>query len=129
VRYADFRDRFEDALHEGGLFVRGVDRRIETIDLADGARHWEVNIWRANSRSAEPFHVSAVIAFTWDPINAARAYTTEEDLLEAVIGRRRRDQNRTPLGPRGSLSSRPSSVWVDHADARAPDVRRLDGRR
>lgn len=71
MRYADFRDQFENALQEAGLFVRGVDRRIETIDLADSVRHWKVDIWRANTRSVEPFHVSAVIAFTWDPINTA----------------------------------------------------------
>jgi hypothetical protein len=70
--------------------VRGGDRCIETINLADGVRHWEVTIWVPDAQSAEPFHVSAVISFKWDPVNAARAYTTEEDLLEALVGRRGR---------------------------------------
>jgi hypothetical protein len=89
LRYADFRVRFEGALQDAGLF-RGADRRVETIDLGDGVWHWELTIGMPDARAAEPFYVSAVIAFTWDPINAARAYTTEEDLLEAVVGRRPR---------------------------------------
>ena len=147
MRYADFRNRFEDALQEAGLFVRGVDRRIETIDLADSVRHWEADIWRANTRSAEPFHVSAVIAFTWDPINTARAYTTEEDLLEAVVGRRRRpikterrwvrvDLSLHARLPYGSTTPMPEpqmfAGWTaaveQHADAAFTDIKEKQGR-
>ena len=147
VRYADFRDRFEDALQEAGLFVRRVDRRIETIDLADSVRHWEVDIWRPNTRSAEPFHVSAAIAFTWDPINTARAYTTEEDLLEAVVGRRRRpikterrwvriDLSLHARLPYGSTTPMPEpqmfAGWTaaveQYADAAFTDIKEKQGR-
>lgn len=147
MRYADFRDQFENALREAGLFVRGVDRRIETIDLADSVRHWKVDIWRANTRSVEPFHVSAVIAFTWDPINTARAYTTEEDLLEAVVGRRRRPIKtehrwvRVDLSlhaglPYGSTTPMPEpqmfAGWTaaveQHADAAFTEIKERQGR-
>ncbi len=40
--YAEFRDQLEDALQEAGLFFHGVDRPVETIDLADTARRWKV---------------------------------------------------------------------------------------
>lgn len=63
MRYADFRDRLEDALQEAGLFFHDADRRVETIDLADTVRGWKVHVCRAAPRSAEPFHVSAVIGF------------------------------------------------------------------
>jgi hypothetical protein len=89
VRYAEFRDRLEGALQEAGLFVHDLDRSVETIHLADTVRRWSVYIIRAAPRSTEPFHVSAEIGFDWSPVDAARAYTCEEDLVTELIGRRR----------------------------------------
>lgn len=74
MRYAEFRDRLEDALQEAGLFFHDADRRVETIDLADTVRSWKVYVCRAAPRSAEPFHVSAEIGFEWGPIDAARVH-------------------------------------------------------
>jgi len=90
MRYAEFRDQLEDALQDAGLFFRGVDRPVETVDLADTMRRWKVYIYRTVPRSAEPFHVSAAISFYWSPADAARAHTCEEDLLTELIGRRKR---------------------------------------
>jgi hypothetical protein len=90
VRYAEFRDRLEDALQEVGLFFQNADRRIETIDLAHTTRSWKVRLFGAAVPSTDPFHVSAEIGFEWSPVDAARAYTTEEDLLTELVGRRRR---------------------------------------
>src|SRR2546427_10618484 len=89
VRSAEFRDRLEGALQEAGLLVHDADRRVETIELADTVRRRRVYIIRAASRSTEPFRVSAEIGFDWSPVDAARAYTSEEDLLTELIGRRR----------------------------------------
>lgn len=63
MRYAEFRDRLEDALREEGLVCRDTDRRVETIDVADTVRSWKVSIWGATPPTVEPFHVSAVIGF------------------------------------------------------------------
>lgn len=90
MRYAEFRDRLEDALHEAGIFFHRADRRVETIELADSVRRWEAPVWREAPPSADPFQLSAVIGFEWGPVNAARAYTCEEDLLTELVGRRRR---------------------------------------
>ena len=73
MRYAEFRDQLEHALQEAGLFFHGVDRPVETIDLADTVRRWKVYVYRASPRSEEPFHVSAEISFYWTPADAARA--------------------------------------------------------
>lgn len=89
VRYGELCDRLEDALHDDGLFLRGADRRVVTIDLANAARSWKVSVSRAAPPGAEPFHVSAVIGFEWSPVDAARAYTCE-DLLVELLGRRKR---------------------------------------
>jgi hypothetical protein len=90
VLYAEFRDRLEGALWEAGLLVHDADRRVEAIDLADTVRRWRVYIIRAAPRSTEPFHVSAEIGFDWSPVDAAQAYSCEEDLLTQLIGTRRR---------------------------------------
>jgi hypothetical protein len=90
VRYAEFRDRLEDALREVGLFFQNTEQRVETIDLAHTTRSWKVHLFGAALPSADPFHVSAEIGFKWSPVDAARAYTTEEDLLTELVGRRRR---------------------------------------
>lgn len=90
MRYADFRDRLEAALLAEGLLFPGADRRVETIDLADTVRSWEVNVYRAARVDTTPFDVSAAIGFQWSPVDAARAYTSEEDLLTDLVGRRRR---------------------------------------
>ena len=89
MRYAEFRDRLEDALREAGFFFHDADR-VETIDLADTVRSWKSYVGRAAPLSAEPFHVSAVVGFEWGPADSARAYTCEEDLLTEFVGRRRR---------------------------------------
>jgi len=90
VRYAEFRDQLEDALYEAGLFFRGADRRVETIDLENTVRHWMVPVHRTTSVDAEPFHVFGAVEFAWSPVDAARAYTCEEDLLTELVGRRTR---------------------------------------
>ena len=90
MRYAEFRDRLEGSLHEAGLIFFHSDRPVETIDLTDTARNWKVYVYRTPPPRADPFHVSAEIGFTWSPVESARGYTCEEDLLAALVGRRRR---------------------------------------
>jgi hypothetical protein len=60
VRYADFRDRLEAALLAEALLFP-ADRRVETIDLADTVRSWEVEVYRAARDDTKPFEVSAAI--------------------------------------------------------------------
>jgi hypothetical protein len=90
VRYEEFRDRLEHALHDARLILRGVDRRVETIDIADMVRSCKIGILRTAHQRAEPFYISAEIGFEWGPLDAARAQTCEEDVLAELVGRRRR---------------------------------------
>jgi hypothetical protein len=147
VRYAELCDRLEDALHDAGLFVRGAGRRVETIDLANTVRSWKVSVSRAAPPSAGPFHVSAVIGFEWSPVDAARAYTCEEDLLTELVGRRKRplrterrwtriDLSLHATLPYGSTKLMPEphvfGAWaaavVEKADAAFTDVEETKGR-
>jgi len=90
MRYDEFRDRFQDVLRDVGLFSPYMERPAETIDLANTSRRWKTYIRQSSSWNSEPFHVSGRIAFDWDPFNAARGYTCEEDLLTELFGRRQR---------------------------------------
>ena len=147
MRYAEFRDRLEDALQEAGLFFHDADRRVETIDLADTVRSWKGYVCRAAPQRAEPFHVSAEIGFEWNPVDAARAYTCEEDLLTELLGRRRqptrteRRWTRIDLSlhaslPYGSTTSMPEphvfGAWAasveQKADAALTDTEEKKGR-
>ena len=147
MRYAEFRDRLEAALHEAGLFVASADWRVETIDLADTVRSWSVSVRRATRHDTQPFDVSAVMSFKWGPAHSARAYTTEEDLLTELVGRRKRTPRterrwmRVDLSlhanlPYGSTTLLPETsvlgAWaaavVEHVNAAFTDVEERDGR-
>ena len=84
MRYDEFRDRWQAALRRARLLFHH-DRPEETIDLATTERRWRV---RPLPRAAEPFNAGATISFRWDPFDAARSYTCEEDLLTELLGRR-----------------------------------------
>jgi len=88
MRYDEFRDQLQDALHEAGLFSKHVDRPTEVIDLASADRRWKIYVYRDAPESVKPFHVSAKISFRWSAANAARGRTCEEDLLTELLGRR-----------------------------------------
>lgn len=90
MRYDEFRDQFQDALHDVGLFFPYGEKPVETIDTVNTSRRWKIYIRQSASEKSEPFHISGRIAFDWDPFNAARGYTCEEDLLTELFGRRQR---------------------------------------
>jgi hypothetical protein len=91
--------------------------------------------------------MSAVIGFDWSPVDAARAYTCEEDLLTELVGRRRRSPRtehrwtRVDLSlhaslPYGSTTSMPeprvfgpwTATVVEKAAAVFTDVEEKNGR-
>lgn len=146
MRYAEFRNRLENALREVGLFVHDADR-VETINLADTVRQWKAYIRRSAPPSAEPFFVSAEISFRWTPFDAARSYTCEEDLYAELLGRRRelartaRRWTRVDLSlranlPDGSTTSMPephafaawSSSIEEKAHAAFSEIKERNGR-
>lgn len=150
MRYAEFRDQLEDALRQEGLLFIGVDRRVEKIELAHTVRSWKVYVsggGPGSTGSTEPFHVSAAIGFKWSPVDAARAYTSEGDLLTELVGRSRRSPRTEPRWTRVDLSLRASlpygsttaipeasvfGAWtaavVEKADAAFTEVKERDGR-
>ena len=86
MRYDDFRDRWQAALHAAGVLSH-QDRPQETIDVSTTERRWRL---LTLPRTAGPFNVLASVGFHWDPFQSARSYTREEDLLTELLGRRAR---------------------------------------
>jgi len=89
MRYDEFRDQLQGALQDVGLLRQRIGSPIETMELSGAGRLWKVYISRSSPPDAEPFHVSAKIAFNWSPFDNARSYTCEEDLLTELLGRKK----------------------------------------
>jgi hypothetical protein len=102
MRYDEFRDQLQIALQNVGLLGQRLGNPTETIDLESTGRRWKVYIVGSSTTDTQPFHVTAKIAFNWDPFNTARSYTCEEDLLEELLGR-----------TKGSLKTEPRFTRVD----------------
>ena len=128
MRYDEFRDQLQNALHNVGLFGQRIGNPVETVDLYTMRRHWKVYVLGPAVANSEPFHVTAKIAFDWSPFDSARSYTCEEDLLAELFGQTKRPSKteqrftRVDLGlharlPYGSTTSIPEaptfSSWAD----------------
>jgi len=121
MRYDDFREQLEIALQNAGLLGQCLDSPVETIELESTQRRWRIYV-PASSRGTEPFYVSAKIAFNWDPFNAARSFTCEEDLLEELLGKAKESSKTEPRYVRVDLelyASLPygSTCVIPHARA------------
>jgi hypothetical protein len=88
MRYEEFRDRLRDALCEVRLISRNLSHPIETIELSNTERRWQLYLWQPAPQNVDPFQVSAKVAFDWTPIDSARSYTCEEDLVADLLGKK-----------------------------------------
>ncbi len=122
MRYDEFRNRLKDALQMVGLVRGGMGGVTETIDLADSERCWSLNIWGGAPESTEPFHVSAKIGFEWSPVDAARSFTCEEDLLTELLGRRARPPRTRPWRMRIDLELRATLPYGSTTPVPEPQV-------
>jgi hypothetical protein len=86
MRYDEFRDQLQIALHNAGLLGQRLGNPSDTIDMEIMERRWKVYVV-GTSNDTVPFQVTAKIAFSWNPFNTARSYTCEEDLLTELLGR------------------------------------------
>jgi hypothetical protein len=66
MRYAEFRDRLQNALRGAGVFFHDVGAE-KTIELTDTVRRWKGRILMTLP-GPEPFHVAANLAFKWSPV-------------------------------------------------------------
>ena len=85
MHYNEFRDAFLRSVRAAGLASEFGP--TETIDLTTTTRLWQAAVGGFTRQPAEPFHVSALVSFRWNPFESARTYTTEEDLVTELLGR------------------------------------------
>ncbi len=88
MRYETFRDRLEEALQNAGVAFLDLSRK-ETIELACLSRTYEITVGLDDHQRMRPFFVTAKLGFCWNPFQSARSYTTEEDLVVELFGRKR----------------------------------------
>ena len=85
MRYDEFRDAFLRSLRAAGL--PSEFGPTETIDLTTTTRRCKAAVGGFIRQPVEPFHVTALVSFQWNPFESARTYTTEEDLVTELLGR------------------------------------------
>jgi hypothetical protein len=95
MRYNEFREGLEGALTDADL-LPSHHFRTETIDTATTARYYEIILGHDMAQRARPFHVTAILSYRWNPFESARSYTTEEDLVTELFGRKNTRFKTTP---------------------------------
>lgn len=120
MQYEELRDRLERALRDAGVPLADSGRE-ETIVLPSLLRTYKLSVGTEARQSAPPFHVTATLGFHWDPFQSARSFTTEEDLLTDLFGRRRRMPKTLPRWERLDMVFRATLPWG--AKVTVPDRR------
>ena len=85
MNYGQFRAIWYEALNEAGMWPY-LFPPTETVELGNMSRTYQVYAHLTPLREVKPFHVSARLRWTWDALQAARAATTEEDLIAELLG-------------------------------------------
>ena len=83
--YDQFRAAWHEALDAAGLLPL-PPFPSETVELRWMSRGYSINVSLRNVQRAGPFRIIAGLSWKWDAALAARAATTEEDLLVEVLG-------------------------------------------
>lgn len=82
VNYDDFARAWAVSLEQGPLCTRGAP--VERIELQTMERSFEQHV-ESNTNELEPFFVHATFSWRWTPIESARTYTNEDDLLRELV--------------------------------------------
>jgi hypothetical protein len=85
MNYEQFRAIWYEALNEAGMRPY-LFPPTEMVELGNMSRTYQVYAHLTPLREVKPFHVSARLRWTWDALQAARAATTEEDLMAELLG-------------------------------------------
>ncbi|MBU0493427.1 MAG: hypothetical protein KKA73_12010 [Chloroflexi bacterium] len=86
MNYTQFHAVWHEALDAAGLLALSLPP-TETIDLQWSSRTYHIVVAPGRRPAAGPFHVTALLDWSWDAALAARTTTTEEDLLIELFGR------------------------------------------
>ena len=112
MTYDELKDAWIAALRESGLRIMGPRLIDEALDLRTLDRTCKAFAEPPGTQHAEPFHVTTALEFRWDALQTARTNTTEEDLLQELLGLDRTRRPRTELPwLRADVTLRASTMW------------------
>jgi hypothetical protein len=117
--YDEFKQAWIWALQQSGLPIMGVTPIAETLDLRSTDRTCQSFVEPFGRQDAEPFHVTAALKFTWNALQTARTNTTEEDMLQELLGLDRKPRTELPW-LRVDVTLRASTMWGKEIALPAP---------
>lgn len=91
-----FRATWLEALAAADL-ITYPDRSEDLVDLRTMERKHSLRVGMGRKQSVEPFFATMLLGWRWSPLDAARTFTSEEDLLTELLGR---EQARTVITER-----------------------------
>ena len=94
MQYNEFRAAWDEALRRGKV-LSFHDRPEETIDVATMSRRYSVRVGMGSGAPAL-FTTSMMLEWEWDALMSARFCTTEEDLLNELLGPQKRIATKRP---------------------------------
>lgn len=86
MNYQEFRDLWHSALRTARLPIPYPAGPTERINLHDMSRSYELILRSGSQPKCDPFYPVTTINWEWDALLAARAATTEEDMLMQIFG-------------------------------------------
>jgi hypothetical protein len=112
MTYDELKKAWVRSLRESGMPIMGVEPIEETLDLRTLGRTCKTYVEPFGGQHAEPFHVTAALEFRWDALQTARTNTTEEDMLDELLGLERPQEPDTALPwLRVDVTLRASTMW------------------
>lgn len=94
MRYEEFLEAWREVFERSGGRFPAFGRPTETISIQSMTRQYAIRLADTDPL-VEPFTVSAKLAWSWDPLKFARTATTEEDVLNELLGRVDLDDRQT----------------------------------
>lgn len=111
MNYEEFKRLWLWALGESRLAILGVDPLEEMLDLRSTERTCKSFVDSPKRQHPEPFHVSAALEFRWDALLSARTRSSEQDMLEWLLGPDRRNARTERPWLRIDITLRASTIW------------------
>lgn len=111
MTFEEFTAVWVAMLQDAALPIVGVEAVSQSLDLRSMTRTC-VSVVEARGQPPGDFHITAKLEFRWSSLLTARARTTEDDVLDELLGLNRGRKPRTkPPWLRVDATLRASTMW------------------
>ncbi len=111
MRYEEFNQAWVQALRESMFPIIGMDPIEESVGLRSMERSVKSFVEPFGGQHGAPFHVTAALEYRWDALQTARTATTEEGMLDELLGRETRRARTAHPWLRVDVTLRASTLW------------------